>query len=282
MELNPWKSERTVLYLWFFTVCWVVTYSQCNRRRIIHHITYRNCQPKRVLSWGCSGTCNSYSRPSQTEPERLERFCQCCREMEIRIRRVRLLCPSRHNAFRHRIIRVKIPKSCSCRPCSYLPDRVIPSEENHQSTWITLKNVLKRLNPWRQLPKNLNPCEDNHQRIWILVKTILLNNITDELESLWIKSPKNLNPCEKHHQSMWILLKSTTKALKSLWRTLPKNLYPCEQNHKRTQKNLNHQRLWMTLFKATYKSLSYYSGPCTIDEHYHSQWIEIDHWARMR
>ena len=94
--------------------------SQCERKRIIQTIQYMDCQPKRVMSFECAGTCTSFSRPSPTMPGVLMRQCQCCQENDFITRRVRLLCPNTNAEipFRFVTMSVSISVSCSCKSCS--------------------------------------------------------------------------------------------------------------------------------------------------------------------
>lgn len=104
--------------------------TQCDRKRIIHTIRYGHCQPKRLLSFGCMGTCSSYTRPSATESGELENHCQCCQDAEKRFARVRILCPDStgERVLKVYVVRLAVPTECSCRPCSFLPNTIIPSE----------------------------------------------------------------------------------------------------------------------------------------------------------
>ncbi|CAG2212901.1 unnamed protein product [Mytilus edulis] len=104
--------------------------AQCERKRIIHTIRYRDCHPKRLLSFGCMGTCTSYTRPSSTNSGELDQYCQCCQDAEKRFARVRILCPdtSGERMFKVYVVTLAVPQECSCRPCSLLPNHIIPSE----------------------------------------------------------------------------------------------------------------------------------------------------------
>jgi hypothetical protein len=104
--------------------------ARCNKRFIRHTIRVQNCY-RTILSVACMGTCTSYTRPSSDNPGSVERFCECCREGESEERRVTIPCRSHGNTGRTSItLPVMIPTSCICRPCSVLPDRIIPAEQN--------------------------------------------------------------------------------------------------------------------------------------------------------
>lgn len=120
--------------------------SECQRRLILRTMRYPNCIPKRIVSFGCKGTCNSYTAPSPSRPDELEHHCQCCQDAERRIRRAIITCPDTESPrqYKNYTVRLAIPTECSCRPCSVLPNRIIPSEpdflqgkrsmENHNYT----------------------------------------------------------------------------------------------------------------------------------------------------
>ena len=95
----------------------------CARRRLINTIKYDNCHPKRILTYGCMGSCLSYAQPSASQKNHLEHFCQCCQEEDKIEARVGLLCPNPggRRRFKRIVFRVTIPRNCSCRPCSLTP-----------------------------------------------------------------------------------------------------------------------------------------------------------------
>ncbi|XP_063421725.1 bursicon-like [Mytilus trossulus] len=99
--------------------------AQCEKKFIIHTIKLKdiNCPQKRIISYGCMGTCTSYTRPSSTNFGQLEHHCQCCQDAEKIFARVRIYCP--HKVY---VVTLAVPRECSCRPCSLLPDHIIPSE----------------------------------------------------------------------------------------------------------------------------------------------------------
>ena len=105
-------------------------HADCSMHRIIHTIRYNNCQPKRVLSYACSGTCTSYTKPSRSGNNELDRFCECCQEEEERVAGIPIRCPNADSTgFNRIIIRVKIPIGCRCRPCAFLPNNIIAGEQ---------------------------------------------------------------------------------------------------------------------------------------------------------
>ena len=96
--------------------------AECQLQRVVHAIHYKNCQPKRVLSHVCIGTCTSYARPDQQTPDRIQRKCQCCQETRVHYGIVLLKCANENdNTFTNRRIRKALPVGCTCRPCSQLP-----------------------------------------------------------------------------------------------------------------------------------------------------------------
>ncbi|KAK7469777.1 hypothetical protein BaRGS_00036204 [Batillaria attramentaria] len=94
--------------------------STCNLSLTEYEIRYRDCAPKTVLALACAGGCHSYSRPDPNNPDQLERSCQCCREMGRQRARIRLRCPSYDDPriSMYFVVRVSLPRSCTCRPCN--------------------------------------------------------------------------------------------------------------------------------------------------------------------
>ena len=116
-------------------VCLVVEYStsECERRFVRKTIRFQNCRSKRVLTYGCRGTCSSYTKPSSTRPDILTHYCQCCHDAEKRFVSIRLVCPNimGHRRFKMYRVRLAVPTRCSCRSCSALPTRIVPSEPEY-------------------------------------------------------------------------------------------------------------------------------------------------------
>jgi len=94
--------------------------SQCDRKRIIHTIRYLDCIPKRILSFGCEGTCNSYTQPSTSQLGQLVRYCECCQDNDRISRHARIICPNVQGdtPFKYVVVSLSIPTSCLCQPCS--------------------------------------------------------------------------------------------------------------------------------------------------------------------
>lgn len=104
--------------------------SQCDRKRIIHTIRYQDCIPKRILSFGCAGTCNSYTQPSASQSGQLVKHCECCQDSDRISRQARIICPNVQGdtPFKYVVVSLSIPTSCLCRPCSPLSLEVNPGE----------------------------------------------------------------------------------------------------------------------------------------------------------
>ena len=104
--------------------------SDCERKRIIHTIRFPECQHKRILSFGCAGTCNSYSETSSTESGVIVRHCECCQENDKILRQARIICRNEegNTPFNYVVVSLAIPTSCSCRSCSPLPQHDNPGE----------------------------------------------------------------------------------------------------------------------------------------------------------
>ena len=119
-----WLHSPRLLFLLLFFSCpihlAVNAQESCSRGRAEIEIRYRNCAPRVVLVFACSGNCNSYSQPNPNQPEHLERSCRCCRELGRLRARVRLRCPARDDHRRNQFVffRISIPTRCVCRPCS--------------------------------------------------------------------------------------------------------------------------------------------------------------------
>ncbi|XP_033639409.1 bursicon-like [Asterias rubens] len=88
----------------------------CRRQPLIHSIVHEGCQTKRLRTFGCRGTCNSYSRVSPTDYTQMERSCQCCQESQHVVGFVELNCPSLSPPTQ--IVEFRHVRSCSCRPCN--------------------------------------------------------------------------------------------------------------------------------------------------------------------
>ncbi|XP_038045198.1 bursicon-like [Patiria miniata] len=97
----------------------------CQRRGLSHLISHEGCMPRRVPSYGCRGSCTSYSRVSPTDYTQMERSCQCCQESDHQVRTVWLNCPALFPNTRMQV-ELKMAMSCNCRPCHGLSG--VPAE----------------------------------------------------------------------------------------------------------------------------------------------------------
>ena len=90
------------------------------------------------MTSACRGTCTSYVRPSIESPDALERFCQCCDADDVRHHRVIVRCPNPHwnpaegsaTRFRRILLGINLPSTCRCRPCSPIPQEIVPAEND--------------------------------------------------------------------------------------------------------------------------------------------------------
>ena len=98
--------------------------AECHRQPLIHIIDRDGCNIKKLPSYGCRGTCTSYSRVSPTDYTQMERSCQCCQEVGHITRRIRLRCPGQFPSTRN--VDVRVPQFCTCRPCNGVPS--VPSQ----------------------------------------------------------------------------------------------------------------------------------------------------------
>lgn len=133
-------------------------FAECSLQRVVHTIQYRDCHQKRLLSFACNGTCNSYTKVSRTNPSELERSCQCCQEIRVVQRRTAIRCPGDEPGipFKRVIVPVVYPVSCMCRACSQTPEVVASSDYDINKKWTgtgfepkyaqTLKSVVNTVN----------------------------------------------------------------------------------------------------------------------------------------
>lgn len=122
---------RILLYgVMLVTFASIFTKAQCLRRYAIYTVRYGSCRPKRLLVRACMGGCFTHSRPSQTSPTEVMHFCQCCQQDGVLHQRTLLRCPARGNPRHFQAVPfpVSIAESCRCRPCSVLPENILPSE----------------------------------------------------------------------------------------------------------------------------------------------------------
>ncbi|XP_033745961.1 bursicon-like [Pecten maximus] len=141
---NLKRTGQICIYLLLLTSA---VSSECNRRRIIHTLSYEGCQPKPLLSFACDGACSSYSRPSVDLAGELTHYCECCKQTETRMLRTALICPNRDGrSIRRILIRVNIPIACACRPCSALPANIIPAEQELQNGKRSSFDILSKVN----------------------------------------------------------------------------------------------------------------------------------------
>lgn len=112
------------------TVAVSIVRSQCLRHYAIYTVRIGNCLPRRVLIRACRGGCFTHARPSQTSPSEVIHFCQCCQQDDVIQTRALLRCPSDGSSSQFRLVPypINMAGSCRCRPCSVLPDTIVPSE----------------------------------------------------------------------------------------------------------------------------------------------------------
>nr|AXN93475.1 bursicon alpha 2 [Mizuhopecten yessoensis] len=127
---NTSNLQRAAQMCISFLLLMTAVSSECNRRLIIHTLSYEGCQPRRLLSRACDGSCASFARPSVDISGELARYCECCKQTETTIVETFLRCPnSDGRSFRRKRILVNIPTACACRPCSALPAYIIAAED---------------------------------------------------------------------------------------------------------------------------------------------------------
>lgn len=143
MPMAVSNSGMLLFVVFILGTTYTLSEARCNRRFITRIIRKDNCYPKAILSVACIGTCTSYTKPSNDDPWSVERFCECCREGSSREETVNMLCrdPSTR-ALINSSLTVMVPTSCMCRPCSVLPDTIIPGEQqSYQHTGIKRSRV---------------------------------------------------------------------------------------------------------------------------------------------
>ena len=91
----------------------------CRRRFSVEVIRYNDCQPKRLLTYRCDGTCSTRAQMSLSFPFNITHTCYQCRETDIDDRRVKIKCPSMDgpSRFKDVFITVHVPKRCMCQVC---------------------------------------------------------------------------------------------------------------------------------------------------------------------
>ena len=91
----------------------------CRRRFSVKTIQYNDCQPKRLLTYSCVGTCSTHAQISSTYPFDIIRTCYQYKERVVEDRRVKIKCPSTEgqSLFKDVFINVQVPKRCMCQVC---------------------------------------------------------------------------------------------------------------------------------------------------------------------
>ncbi|RUS77412.1 hypothetical protein EGW08_014831 [Elysia chlorotica] len=127
-DLRPqWTLQSGMIAIFslvlLFTLLPSTEASACSLHRSVHTVRFRQCIPKRVLSFNCRGTCDSYSSLNPADLMSIIRNCNCCTETGFRTARIPLRCPKPdgESGYRNAHVRVKLPTGCSCRPCEPVP-----------------------------------------------------------------------------------------------------------------------------------------------------------------
>ena len=96
----------------------------CKRRLSVKVIQYKDCLPKRLMTYSCTGTCSTHAQISSTYPFDIVRTCYQCKETILRDRKVKLKCPSEDgpSLFRDVYVTVKVLKGCMCQVCNVQDD----------------------------------------------------------------------------------------------------------------------------------------------------------------
>lgn len=127
-EVVPWRNLRVSLFAMFVIVSMVPvltgsrhsaitgSVSECRLKRVVHVLRFPGCIRHSVPSFACVGTCPSYVRLVELEPNivHIERSCKCCQEVGERVASVVLKCPGR---ARYLQVKIAAPRRCMCRPC---------------------------------------------------------------------------------------------------------------------------------------------------------------------
>ena len=95
--------------------------ASCRKLRLVHRISRHGCQTRQIPSYGCRGSCPSYSRVSPTNYLEMERHCECCQESGQRTVHVSLRCNDDRGQF-NLVVETQVPRSCMCRPCNIIED----------------------------------------------------------------------------------------------------------------------------------------------------------------
>uniref|UniRef100_A0A2C9LDE8 CTCK domain-containing protein n=2 Tax=Biomphalaria glabrata TaxID=6526 RepID=A0A2C9LDE8_BIOGL len=122
---RPLQSSYVFLYiLMTILACLpgVTSAETCAKKLAFHTFRYRNCVPVRRIAPVCIGSCRSYSMTSRNNPFVTQASCTCCQAVELITAGLSLKCPVLNDdqrRFYQAMIRVKLPKTCLCRPCTF-------------------------------------------------------------------------------------------------------------------------------------------------------------------
>ena len=119
-----------VVFLVILTVLTSEASGACKRRLSVQTINIKDCLPKRLLTYSCSGSCSTHAQISSTYPFDIVRTCYQCKETILRDRRVKVKCPSEGDSARFIdvYLTVKVPGGCMCQVCNVKDDVEVTSE----------------------------------------------------------------------------------------------------------------------------------------------------------
>ncbi|KAL3860016.1 hypothetical protein ACJMK2_010190 [Sinanodonta woodiana] len=108
------------------------TYASCSKRTKVQSIRYRQCLPKRLLSYACVGSCLSSVHIDPNNQSIIEHTCNRCQETVTKTTAVQLLCPNPNNSssFQKVSIDIKIPMECICTSCENGKDDAVVHESH--------------------------------------------------------------------------------------------------------------------------------------------------------
>ncbi|KAL5022152.1 hypothetical protein ScPMuIL_001307 [Solemya velum] len=119
LDVHKIAMTFTLGTLLFLTVLSTPVLPGCYQRRVVQTVRYGDCLPKRLLTYACVGTCESFSKTSPGTPGTLETSCNCCSAVAVAQRRTSLDCPdpTGETTFTPVIHKVLMPLRCACWPC---------------------------------------------------------------------------------------------------------------------------------------------------------------------
>ncbi|KAH9492440.1 hypothetical protein Btru_029111 [Bulinus truncatus] len=120
------QNSFMICYIFISAIaCLPVTASTetCSVKLIRYTFRYRNCVPQQHNGTSCNGTCRSYAMNNRGDLTLTQSSCTCCQALTFFTKGLAVNCPvitsDGGQTMRRVFLRVKLPKSCMCRPCTF-------------------------------------------------------------------------------------------------------------------------------------------------------------------